>query len=158
MSRTEKTDLDLPVQPVPGWVPWRMEGQVSHLSPHSNLEPEVLLREVTPNIQRITLYHRGYTQLGSWVYSFCFPRTFRMAKQKSAPCHMTSPSSACGETSSEFLWEAGFCCLGRSGEISGPSIFSLCSTAGYLRGMNLGNLRSGTRCHYCRYEHTRGRV
>lgn len=37
-SRPKKTGLDLPVQTVPGWVLWQMEGQMVVLSPHLILD------------------------------------------------------------------------------------------------------------------------
>lgn len=125
VSRPKKTGLDLPVQTVPRWVPWRMEGQVVLLSPHSTLDTKIAAEGWDSKHTAYYIYHDGYVCLWSQSCSFCLSVIFRTGGKRSAPPHVTSPSSASGAIISGLSCKGESCHSGRSGETSDPRIFSL---------------------------------
>lgn len=127
---------------------------VSSVSPFDPLARSTAER-VTPNRQCITLYHSGYTQLGSWLYSKGFQDC------RTEICTLSYDFTLLSVLGKEQWVPLGSCVLlfwKVRGNLTSQCFQSLCpsSTArtGDLRGINLGNLRPGTRSHYCRYEHT----
>lgn len=163
VCRPKKTGLDLPVQTVPRWVPWRMEGQVVLLSPHSTLDTKIAAEVV--GLQTYSILHISW-----WLYLTVVTVMFLLSFSDFQDWRKEISTSSCDFTILSIWSNQQWVVLQRwvlplwkvRGNLRSQDFQSPChsSTAGTrkLSGMKLGSLRSGMRCHSCRHENTCGQV